>query len=302
MSTTYKDYYKILGVDRKATTEEINKAYKKLARTYHPDLNPDKKGAEEKFKEVNEANDVLKDPEKRKLYDQLGADYVHGQQFQRPQGFGGFGSSGGFGASGYSDFFETLFGGGFSSGAGGGFGAFSGFQNMPRKGSNIEADLALTLEEAYTGGKKTISLNAGGEARSLEVNIPAGITHGARIRLAGQGSKGHEAPSGDLLLRIKIKPHAQFTLEDNNLVYDLRLAPWDAALGCKTIIPTVDGQVELNIASGTTSDKRLRLKGKGLGTGNKKGDMLIRVSIDVAAPSSPEIQAAWEKLKELAAR
>ncbi len=302
MTTNYKDYYKILGIERTATPDEINKAYKKLARTYHPDLNPDKKNAEAKFKEINEANDVLKDPEKRKLYDQLGPDYMNSQNFQRPQGFGNMGNMGGFGSSGYSDFFETIFGGGgFAGGQGASFGGstFGNFREQSRKGSNIQSDLHLTLEEAYTGGKKSISITTGQERRSLEINIPAGVANGARIRLAGQGNAGNNAPAGDLILKINIKPHPKFTLEENNIVYDLYLAPWDAALGCKSIIPTLDGQVELTIASGTSSGKKLRLKGKGLGIGEKAGDLLVRTHITISPCGSPQEAELWEKLKSL---
>lgn len=308
MSVAYKDYYKILGVSRTATPEEINKAYKKLARKYHPDLNPGNKGAEEKFKEINEANDVLKDKEKRKLYDQLGPDYVHGQNFQRPQGFSGsftnMGGMGDFGASGYSDFFETLFGGGFAGAQSAGFGGqgFRGFTQGPRKGSDSQVTLPLTLEEAYKGGKRNISFATEQGQRSLEVNIPAGVKNGARIRLAGQGGPGMGGPDGDLYLKVSISPHAQFTVDDATILYDLTLTPWDAALGCKAVVPTLDGNVELTIAPGTDSGKKLRLRGKGLGSGAHKGDQIVRIHITVPKAATPEEVKAWERLRELAGK
>lgn len=318
MSVEYKDYYKILGVSKTASQDEISRAYKKLARKHHPDLNQGNKESEEKFKEINEANEVLKDPEKRKMYDQLGPNWQHGQNFQRPPGFenmnfsyGGPGgaSGGGFGGSGFSDFFETLFGGGFGGGArfssgGGGFGGFggddpfAGFSRQPSKGRDVEAALALSLEEAFNGGKKTITLQGMGQsARSFEVNIPAGVKNGARIRLSGQGdpsSSGGKA--GDMYLKISILPHRQFTLDDDDVVYDLKLAPWEAALGTKAVVPTLSGSVELNIKPGTSSGKKLRLRGKGLGSGNQKGDLLVRVGIAVPEADSPEVKELWEKL------
>ncbi len=306
MSVSYKDYYKILGVSRTATPEELNKAYKKLARKYHPDLNPDDKGAEAKFKEINEANDVLKDKEKRRLYDQLGPDYVHGQNFQRPQGFtgsfGNRGGMGGFSSSGYSDFFETLFGGGFAGGQSAGFGSqgFGGFTQAPRKGSDSQVTLPLTLEEAYKGGKRNISFATEQGQRSLEVNIPAGVKNGARIRLAGQGGPGMGGPAGDLFLKVSISPHAQFTVDDATIIYDLSLPPWDAALGCKVLVPTLDGNVELTIAPGTGSGKKLRLRGKGLGSGAQKGDQIVQIHITVPKAATPEETQAWEQLKQLA--
>lgn len=319
MAVEYKDYYKILGVGKSASKEEINKAYKKLARKYHPDLNQGDKKAEESFKEINEAHEVLKDPEKRKLYDQLGPNWQHGQNFKQPPGFENmhfdFGGSGAdFGASGFSDFFETLFGGrggfpgsgGFGSGGFGsssyGGGNFGGFSQAPRKGRDVEAKLSLTLEEAFHGGKKTLTLSGapGSAPRSLEVNIPAGVKSGARIRLAGQGDPGPMGgPAGDMYLKVAIHPHSHFILDDADVLYDLHLAPWDAALGAKVTVPTLSGRVEVNIAAGTSSGKKLRLRGKGLGSGKAKGDQLIRVLIDVHEPTSPEARKLWEELRAL---
>jgi curved DNA-binding protein len=298
----YKDYYKILGVEKNASADEIGKAYKKLARKHHPDLNQGDKKSEERFKDVNEAHEVLKDPEKRKLYDQLG-NRPGGQNFRRPPGFENvrFEFGGMDGASGFSDFFESLFGGG---GGGRGFsGSFGGGGGRPRRGGDAEAVITLSLEEAYHGGRKTVTLSGEpGEApHSLEVNIPAGVRNGARIRLTGQGGRGSPgAPSGDLFLKVNIAPHPEFSLDDADVVYDLRLPAWDAALGARVTIPTLAGKVELNVAPGTTSGKKLRLRGKGLGSGKNKGDQLVRISIDVPEASSPETRRLWEALRAAA--
>lgn len=326
MSVEYKDYYKILGVEKSASTEDISKAYKKLARKHHPDLNQGDKKSEERFKEINEAHEVLKDPEKRRMYDQLGPGWQHGQNFQRPPGFENmhFDFSGmGGGASGFSDFFETLFGGGrgFSSSGfsgasfgGQGFGGnqnfgggqgFGGFAQQPRKGRDVEAKLALSLEEAFHGGKKAITLSGapGAAPRSLEVNIPAGVKNGARIRLAGQGDPGAMGgPAGDMFLKVSIQAHPQFSLDDADVIYDLHLPPWDAALGARVTVPTLSGMVELKIAPGTGSGKKLRLRGKGLGGGKNKGDQFVRIAIDVPEAATPEAKELWEKLREVSGR
>ena len=322
MSVKYKDYYKILGLAKNASQEDITKAYKKMARKHHPDLNQGDKKSEERFKELNEAHEVLKDPEKRKMYDQLGPNWQHGQSFQRPPGFENmrfdFGGSGAnFGSSGFSEFFETLFGrggGGFSgaSFSGGGFGGTSfagapfggacGFTQQPRKGRDVEANLSLTLEEAFHGGKKvlTVSGASGSAPRSLEVAIPEGVKNGARIRLSKQGDPGmNGGPAGDLYLKVTLCAHPHFHLDDTDIIYDLHLSPWDAALGATATVPTLSGKVELTIAPGTSSGKKLRLRGKGLGSGKNKGDHLVRIAIDVTEPEAPEIKQLWEKLREL---
>ncbi|MDR2489638.1 MAG: J domain-containing protein [Desulfovibrio sp.] len=310
MSVQYKDYYKTLGVGKDASADEIGKAYKKLAKKYHPDLNQNDAKAEERFKDINEAHEVLKDPEKRKLYDQLGPNWQNGQNFQRPPGFDNvrfeFGGSGGnCNASGFSDFFETLFGGGRGFG-GSPFesGAFNSFSRQPRKGRDIETSLSLSLEEAFLGGKKNLSLTGvhGTPPRSLEVNIPPGVKNGARIRLSGQGeSSAGGGPAGDMYLKVSIQAHPDFLLDDEDVIYDLHLAPWDAALGCKATVPTLSGKVELAVAPGTGSGKKLRLRDKGLGSGKNKGDQLVRIVIDITAPADPEAKSLWENLRDISA-
>lgn len=332
MSVTYKDYYQTLGVSRDASQEEISKAFKKLARKYHPDLNPNDNEAEQKFKEVNEAYEVLKDPEKRKRYDHLGADWEHGQNFEPPPGyenvrftFGGGGPGGGahFGGGGFSDFFETIFGDLFG-GRGGGFqqsqagfhgdpfsqGRFTGHGGgFSSRGEDARTTLELSLEEAYRGGKKTLSLQEqvpGPDGRpqsrnkTLDVNIPAGVVNGSKIRLSGQGSPGGGGgPSGDLYLEVKLLPHPQFQVEDKNITVDVPLAPWEAALGTKVSVPTLDGHVEMTIPEGTSSGRKFRLRGKGLGRGSKKGDLFVRVMIKMPKTVSDEEKKLWEQLSNM---
>lgn len=305
MSVEYKDYYKILGVGREASKDEIAKAFKKLARKYHPDLNPGNKESEEKFKEINEAYEVLKDEQKRKMYDQLGPNWQHGQQFQGEPGYENVhftfnGKS--FDGSGFSDFFETLFGG---AAAGGGRGAnfgpdpFGGFSSRPRRGRDVEAELPLSLEEASSGGRRTVTLQMPQGPKTLEVNVPAGIREGAKLRLAGQGDPAPGGTPGDLFLRVRYLPHPQFKVEGENLHCDVALAPWEAVLGAKVAVPTLEGQVELNIPAGSSSGRKFRLRGKGLGSGVNRGDLLARVMIKVPAQLSAEERELWQKLADV---
>ncbi len=324
----YKDYYKILGVDKKASQEEITKAYKKLARKYHPDLNPNDPSAENKFKDVNEAHEVLKDPEKRKHYDALGPNWQHGQNFQPPPGYenvhfefqgdprGGYdmGDMGGF-----SDFFETIFRG-FGGQARDFQGArskefrgdpFSGAGFSSRghvRGQDAEATLELSLEEAYQGGRKNITLQEqviGPDGRpkmqtkTLNVNVPSGIKDGSKIRLSGQGSPGRGSGSaGDLYLKVRIAPHPLFKVDGDNIIYDLPVAPWEAALGSKVRVPTLEGEVEMNIPAGISSGQKMRLKGRGLGRGAAKGDQLVRIMIKAPRNLSQEEKELWEQLAQ----
>ena len=311
----YKDYYTLLGVPKGASQEEVGKAFKKLARKYHPDLNPDNPEAEAKFKEINEAYEVLKDPEKRKLYDSLGPNWKDGQNFQPPPGFENFQfRSGGFGGEGFSDFFETIFGGagGFGGGGSYGGGRFGGDpfgRTMRSRGHDAEVRLNLTMEEAYRGGRKTLTLQeqvrgADGrpqmQSKTLEVNIPSGIKDGAKIRLAGQGSPGMGGgPAGDLLLQVTIAEHPLLRLEGVNVIYDLRLAPWEAVLGCTVRIPTLDGPVDMNIPAGVSSGQKLRLAGKGLGKGESQGDQFVRMVIRSPKNLTDRERQLWQELAEI---
>ena len=309
MAVEYKDYYKILGVSRVASKEEIAKSFKKLARKYHPDFNPDDKSAESRFKDISEAYEVLKDEEKRRLYDQLGPNWQDGQHFQRPPGFEGmqfsFADGGGFqgmGASPFSEFFESLFGGGARTSQSAQFGgaSFGRFPQRPAKGQDVESRIQLSLEEAYAGVAKNISLrDPDGSVRTFEVKIPAGVKNGAKIRLAGQGESGGSSRPGDLYLQVQLLPHAHFALDDSDIVYELPVAPWEAVLGAKVRVPTLDGTIELSIPAGTNSGKKFRLRGRGMGSDANKGDQLVRVVIAVPEQLSAEEQALWEQLRDM---
>ncbi len=293
----YKDYYKILGVPRTADAAEIKRAYRKLARQYHPDKNK-AKGAEDKFKEANEANDVLGDEKKRQAYDQLGANWRAGERFTPPPGWnfesGGFNRSGrragpaGFGGAGgpggganFSDFFSTLFGG-----AAGGFddaeGAFGGAAQDQR------AKLAIALEDSYNGATRNITVGG----RTLSVRIPKGVTAGQTIRLAGQGAHG-----GSLLLEIEFAPHPAFQIDGRDIQVNLPIAPWEAALGGKVPVPTLGGTVELNLPVGTQGGKKLRLKGRGL-PGATPGDEIVVIQLVTPPAQSDEDKAFYETMKQ----
>ncbi len=270
----YKDYYQILGVSRTASTDEIKRAYRKLAGKYHPDKNK-ARGAEEKFKQANEANEVLSDPKKRSAYDQLGANWKAGQQFRPPPGFGGFGGGRAAPGTDFSDFFSSLFGGGSPFGQGGGFeDVAGGFSRTPREQN---AKLSISLEDSYLGNTLTVTLNA----RTLKVKIPAGITAGQHIRLARQGHHG-----GDLLLEVAFHPHPQFSIEGRDIHCTLNIAPWEAALGARLDVPTLGGTVELKLPANSQGGKKMRLKGRGM-PGSPAGDQIITLNI-VTPPANTE--------------
>lgn len=287
----YQDYYQILGVPRQADESEIKKAYRKLARQYHPDVNqaPD---SEEKFKQVNEAYEVLKDPEKRQAYDRFGADWKHGQQFESAgAGAGGFGRGAYSGESDFSDFFESMFGGGFQQAGGSPFGHGPRAQVRPRRGADHLLKLDITLEEAYNGGSKTIQFarsSGSAEMKKLKVNIPRGVNSGQKIRLAkqGQASPGGGEP-GDLLLEMNILPHRWFRLDDKDVILRLPLTPWEAALGASLKVPTLGGSVELKIRPGMQSGQKMRLKGKGM-PGAPAGDQIVEILIHTPPADSDE--------------
>jgi len=309
MAVKYKDYYEILGVPRTATQEEIQRAYRKLARKYHPDVNKEP-GAEEKFKEINEAYEVLKDPEKRKRYDQLGAHWKTGQDFTPPPGwevhfdFGpGAGKGvediifgfGGRGSSGFSDFFEALFGGMRRGQAGA---ETSGFTRV-RDGADQEATIRISLEDAYHGAQKIITLP--NSHKTYEVKIPAGILPGQKIRLAGQGEPGiGGGRSGDLYLKVEIEPHPVYRLEGRDLYMNLPIAPWEAALGGDVTVDTIAGPVTIRIPSGTQSGQKLRLKGKGMpNPKGAPGDLYAVVQIMVPKHLTAKERELFEKLRDI---
>jgi len=307
----YRDYYKILGVERNAKTEDIKKAYRKLARKFHPDVSKEA-NAEEQFKEVQEAWEVLKDPEKRASYDQLGSNWKAGQEFRPPpgwQGFSGFegfdGFQGGQGPAGmggvdFSEFFASLFGrerGGQGPGFGGGRRTA-----QPRHGRDEHARIAITMEEAFRGGSRTIQLQMPGQAkiRTLKITLPAGILPGQQLRLARQGSPAPRGgTAGDLYLEIQISPHPLFTLEGRDVYLTLPVTPWECALGAKITVPTLAGPVDLKVAPGSESGQKLRLKGRGF-PGTPKGDQFAIIKMVTPPAETEAARALYEKLsKEL---
>ena len=317
----YKDYYSILGVGKNANKEEISKAYKKLARKYHPDLNQGDARAEEKFKDVNEAYEVLKDDEKRKKYDMFGSDWAQagrgggGSYTYRsnPFGagagpFGGAGPNGGsfhfessnFDGQGFSEFFQNLFGGrqqGRRSGFTGDPFANTGFSAEARGGLNQEVEVKISLEDAVRGGEKQIRVQIDGEVKTLKVNLPAGVKEGAKLRLAGQGHLSRAGgKKGDLLLKIVYAPHPKFTVEGQDLVYDAEISPWEAVLGTSITVPTLDGSGNVRVPSGTSSGKKMRLRGKGLGARDARGDLYVRIGIRVPTRLTDKERELWEAL------
>ena len=308
----YKDYYETLGVPRTATQDEIKQAYRKLARKYHPDVSK-LADAEARFKEIGEANEVLKDPEKRTAYDQMGSNWKAGQDFQPPPnwdaGFefrGGqgrpFGAGGSFGgAEGFdpSDFFESLFGRrGAASGAG-------PRRRAPTQGDDHHAKVLIDLEDSYRGAERQISLRAPVETpdgrvamqeRTLDVHIPKGIRPGQHLRLAGQGTAGSGGgAAGDLYLEIEFNPHRLFRVEGADVSVELALAPWEAALGATVDVPTPDGTVQLTIPKGSQAGRKLRLKGRGL-PGKTPGDLYVVLAIALPKAEGDAGRSAYETL------
>jgi curved DNA-binding protein len=318
MAVKFQDYYETLGVERAASQDQIQAAYRKLARKCHPDVNksPD---AEEKFKRLNEAYEVLRDPEKRRRYDSLGENWQAGQDFTPPpgwefftgrpgrggQGFG-FDIFGGNGFeespfSGFSDFFDMLFGGGLGGrprrGSAGGRST-----SWTSPGQDQEAEISISLEEAHRGVRKTLTLESSGgrrrDSRTLEVNIPAGTPDGHRLRLRGQGGGGTGGgPAGDLYLRVRIAPHPLFRLNGTDLEVEVPVAPWEAALGARIEVPLIDGRASLKLQPGVQSGQRLRLRGKGLARRNgTQGDLYAILKIVVPSSLSERERELFEEL------
>ena len=337
----FKDYYKTLGVSKTATEKELKQAYRKLARKHHPDVNPGDKSAESRFKEINEAYEVLGDPDKRRKYDELGANWrmyeqaqQQGQPFPGGSPFGGGGYGGGTGEGGawtinmggpggyrtmteeemrdmfgtddpFSDFFRTFFGGGGSAGAGQ---ETRGRGRAPRaqQGRDVESEAELTLEEAYHGAMRRISISLGGHARSVDVRIPAGVKDGSRVRVAGEGESGSGgAASGDLFLRVKIRPHPVFERKGDDLYVKVPIPATTAVLGGEAQVPTVTGSVRLKVPETTQPGQIFRLKGHGMplvGKPDAKGDLYATADIQLPRSLTKDQRQAWEQIRKSESR
>jgi curved DNA-binding protein len=327
MPVEFKDYYQTLGVQRNASAEDIKKAFRTLARKHHPDVAKDKKTAEVKFKEINEAYEVLGDPENRKKYDQLGVNWKQGAQFQQPQpGRGGpFRQTAGRGAggeefdfefegTGFSDFFEQFFGG--QSGRSSGSSPFGSSRAAgpadqtwrqsaaAQRGEDVRGDILITLEEVLKGGMRAITVRRTNartgqeESQTYQVRIPAGVRSGQSIRLRGKGDAGFAGGSaGDLYLRVRYAQHPDFETRGADLVGSLELTPWEAVLGATVPVKTLEGMVSLKVPAGTQQGYQLRVRGKGLPAGNaKNGDLYVAVSIQVPPQISEEEKLLWKHL------
>lgn len=307
----YKDYYAVLGVDKKASADEIKHAYRRLARKYHPDVSKEA-NAEEKFKNVQEAYEVLKDSEKRSAYDQLGSQWKAGQDFRPPPGWKNRGSHRAHGGpqgftesdlGGFSDFFANLFGRGQSGFSGGG--DFEGFQ---QRGSDQHAKIMVTLDEAFRGTSKTFQLQVPERdedgrvhhrIRTIKVNIPAGAVSGQQLRLANQGNPGlGGGPAGDLYLEMEVQPSALFSLDGRDVFLTLPVTPWEAALGADIKVPTLGGPVGLKLAAGSQTGQKLRLKGRGLPGKPTPGDQYAILQIQTPIAHTDEQRQFYEKMAQ----
>jgi curved DNA-binding protein len=282
------DFYQVLGLPRDADADEIQRAYRKLARAYHPDVNADP-AAENRFKEISEAYDVLSDPETRRRYDAFGRDFrqvpedVDPDAWRRARAAGarsrGQEPGGGFSFSGGDIDLDDLLGTFFS-----GRGGRTGRPRGAVRGADQEAELELTVEEAYQGTRKSITLAAGDSTRrSFDVTVPPGVTDGQRIRLSGQGARGSGgAQSGDLYLVVRIAPHPRYRLDGRDLYAELLLSPWEAVLGTSVPLDTPGGEVKVKVPGGTSSGRQIRLRGRGLpSTKGKAGDLFAEARIMV---------------------
>jgi DnaJ-class molecular chaperone len=321
----FKDYYKTLGVSKTATDKEIKQAFRKLARKLHPDVNPGDKTAESRFKEVNEAYEVLGDPDKRKKYDELGANWrmyeqagAHpgaGGPFAGGFNVGGTGGRGGFrtmtqeemeelfgDSNPFSDFFTTFFGGG--GGVGGHARTGGGTRVRQRAGRDIENEIELSLEDAYNGTTQRLALTQDGHRRTVDVRIPAGVVTGSRVRISGEGEQGvGGGEAGHLYLRVRLAPHPVFELKDRDLHVRVPVPVTTAVLGGEADVQTLSGKpARLRIPPSTQNGQVFRLKGYGMpavGKSDEKGDLYARVDVQVPTQLSGEEREHYEALRRL---
>ncbi len=317
----FKDYYSTLGVAKTAADKDIKQAYRKLARKHHPDVNAGDKTAEARFKEINEAYEVLGDPDKRRKYDELGANwrmYEQSQQRGQPWSGGPFGAGGystGTGSGGYrtvtedemremfgdedpfSDFFKTFFGGG----AGGAGRQRAGRTPRSQKGRDIEHEVELTLEEAYHGAARRMSIQQEGHARSVDIRIPAGVKDGSRVRASGEGESGaNGGASGDLYLRVRIRPHTMFERKGDDLHSHIAVPVETAVLGGEAQVPTIGGAVRLKIPETTQNGQVFRLKGHGMpavGKPEDRGDLYATVDVQLPRSLTKEQREHYEAMR-----
>ena len=305
----FKDYYEILGCKKDASQDDIKKAYRRLARKFHPDVNKNPE-AEERFKEIGEANEVLSDPEKRKAYDRFGSNWKSGQDFEPPPDWNaGFDfhrtrqSSAGTGD--FSEFFESLFGGrGFQADPD----SWGGNRSFMARGQDIHAKIEISLEDSYAGSSRTITLNKTVQEQngrivvrpsSLNVTLPKGIIEGQQIRLEGQGSPGMNGPNGDLFLEIAFTRHPLFTVQKRDILLPLPVSPWEAALGAVIKVPTLGGSVDLKIPANSQNGKRLRLKGRGLSSRSQSGDQYVALVIMTPPATTQRQKEFYEQMAAL---
>ena len=292
------DYYKILGIDKKATESDIKKAYRKLARKYHPDLNPNDKEAEKKFKEINEANEVLSHPENRKKYDKYGKDWQHAEQFEKAnqqqqyQRGSQQRSSGSFGEEDFSDFFSSMFGGRGGS-------ARSGSNQVKFKGQDFNAELQLDLKDVYKTHKQTLTI----KGKNIRLTIPAGVENGQTIKIKGYGGEGiNNGPKGDLYLKFNISNHTNFKRDKDNLYTNVDLDLYTALLGGEAVIDTFDGKVKLKVKPETQNGTQVKLKGKGFPVYKKEGmfgDLYISYQIKMPSNLTEKEKILFEELAKL---
>jgi curved DNA-binding protein len=310
----YKDYYQVLGVAKNASEKDIKQAFRKLARKHHPDVNPGDRGAEQKFKEINEAHEVLSDPEKRRKYDQLGANWKQYEQYARgpsPGGFGGFrvDFEGPGGGGGFSDFFKTFFGGGIDledligQATGGNRGGrrergARGFGATPEAGRDVSAVVEVTLEEAHQGTTRRMSIEGGAGAAAFDVRIPPGVKEGSKVRVSGKGEKSLGGSAGDLYLEVKVKPHSLYRREGDDLYVDVPVTFAEAALGAEIEVPTLLGRARIRVPAGSQTGRLMRLKGKGMPRlrAGEPGDLFAKLVVVVPKELQPR---ELELVKEL---